>query len=66
MAGRGPFIWDTKVLLRYYSILQMNRILPGGTLQSENSMFIRPEARKSLLYPRSGWKPGCWGSRVRK
>lgn len=38
-------------------ILKMHRVLPGGTLQEENSMFIRPETRKSFMYPRSGREP---------
>lgn len=44
-------------------ILKMNRVLPGGTLQAENSMFIRPETRKSFMYPRSGREPAWWCGR---
>lgn len=39
----------------------MNGILPGGTPQARNSVFIRPGVRKSLVYPRSGRKPGWHG-----
>lgn len=44
-------------------ILKMNRVLPGGTLQAENSVFIKLEARKSFMYPRSGREPVWWRGR---